>query len=114
MCNPGSIVPPGPAGRKGRAVLVVTLLFLALNAGIVGVSAVVPPGAPDIAEPSPTQVSFTQPAPAPGFSVTGDSFSVPFFAWMVIGMVMIGAVVVAFFLLRRPDEYVPRSRRLRK
>ncbi|HOS82341.1 MAG TPA: hypothetical protein PK445_06405 [Methanolinea sp.] len=117
MRNPGSFVLQ--AGRQGRAVLSLALLVLALNAAVAGVSAVVPPGAPDIVEPQPTQTpftqaSFTQPAPAHGYSVVGDSFSVPLPAWTVIGLVMIGAVVVAFFLLRRPDEYVPRSKRLRK
>jgi len=112
MRNPGSFVLQ--AGRQGRAVLSLYLLVLALNAAVAGVSAVVPPGAPDIVEPQPTQTPFTQPAPAHGYSVVGDSFSVPLPAWTVIGLVMIGAVVVAFFLLRRPDEYVPRSKRLRK
>jgi len=112
MRNPGSFVLQ--AGRQGRAVLSLALLILALNTAVAGVSAVVPPGAPDIVEPQPTQTPFTQPAPAHGYSVVGDSFSVPLPAWTVIGLVMIGAVVVAFFLLRRPDEYVPRSKRLRK
>lgn len=112
MHYPGSFVLPAPG--KGRAVVSVALLVLALNTAIAGVSAVVPAGAPDIVEPPAPQVSFTQPAPAPGFSVMGDSFSVPLPAWTVIGLVMIGAVVAAFFLLRRRNEYVPRSRRLRK
>lgn len=112
MRNPGSFVLQ--AGRQGRAVLSLALLILALNTAVAGVSAVVPPGAPDIVEPQPTQTPFTQPAPVHGYSVVGDSFSVPLPAWTVIGLVMIGAVVVAFFLLRRPDEYVPRSKRLRK
>jgi hypothetical protein len=114
MRNPGFGILAGPAGGKGRAALSVVLLVLVLNTGIWGVSAVVPPGAPDIVEPSPTQVSFTQPAPAPGSFVTGNPFPVPLPAWTVIGVVMIGAAVAALVLLRRRNEYVPRARRLRK
>jgi len=104
----------GKSMDNNHAVSFITVLALAANLVVAGVTAVVPPGAQDFNVSSTPPMSFAGPAPAPGSPGPAGGFSVPLPVWTAAGLVLIGAALVALVILRREKGYVPRAKRLRK
>jgi hypothetical protein len=104
----------GMSMDKNHAVYFITVLALAANLVVAGVTAVVPPGAQDFNVSSTQPMSFAGPAPAHESPVPEGGFSVPLPVWTTAGLVLIGAALAALVILRRQKTYVPRTKRLQK
>lgn len=93
-------------------IFLVSLIFSLLVQGAI---AVAPPGAPTLVIPSPSGNAGIGHTNAPALPDVPDPVMPNIPLWvLILGIVLIAGAAAGLLLLRRPAEYVPRSKRLQK
>lgn len=116
MVSPLNTFPIRPAAGAERALFHAVLAASLAIPWILTTTAValVPPDAPDFVEPLPTTGIATVQEQSSSFITHGGTFSVPLYAWTIVGFSMIVMAIAALYFNRRRESYVPRAKRLQK
>lgn len=93
----------------------VVLISLISSLLIQGAIAVAPPGAPTLVIPSPTGDAGTVHTNVPALQDITDPVLLNIPLWvLILGILLIAGAAGGLLFLRRPAEYVPRTKRLQK